>query len=146
MTNKQILIIRQIKKVLKDAGMKVGEYPFDVNKYGTGDWDNVALVQDGNETRLEDPPNKAIQKDYIVSVWIYSNVEKQNIEHILDIQTTVEDAVLDDLSLASNARCVDVIFIDKGDALDDFTGFETGYYGNKTCRRIDFSVTMEQVR
>ena len=146
MTNKQILVLRQIKSILKDAGMKVGEYPFDVHKYGTGDWDNVALVQDGNESRIEDPPNKQILKDYEISVYIYSNIEKQNLKNILDIKTTVEDAILDDLSLDGNARCVDIVFIDKGDALDDFTGFEVGYFGNETCRRLDFSVTLEQTR
>ena len=146
MTNKQILILRQIKSVLKSAGMKVGEYPFDVKAYALGDWNNVALVQDGNETALENPPNKQILKDYEVSVYIYSNVEKQNIKNILDIQTTVEDAILDDLSLDGNARCTNIVFIEKGEQLDDFTGHQVGYFGNKTCRRLDFSVILEQTR
>jgi hypothetical protein len=132
--------------VLKDAGMKVGEYPFDVKTYGKGDWDNVALIQDGDEAYLDDTQNKTVTKDYSVPVYIYSNVKKQCIENILDIQTTVEDAILDDLSLDGNARCVNIETIEKGDRLDDFTGYEPGYSGNKVCRKLNFSVTIEQVR
>ena len=146
MTNKQILCIRYMKSALKTAGLKVGEYPFDVPTLGMGDWNNVALIQDGDENIIEDPPNKAIMKDYSVPIYIYSNVKKQCIDNILDIQTTVEDAILDDLSLDSNARCTDIISIEKGTYLPEFDGYEPGYSGNKVCRRLNFSVILEQVR
>lgn len=146
MTNKQILIIRQIKAVLKDAGFKVGEYPFDVETYAMGDWDKVALIQDGDEITLDDTQNHTITKDYSVPVWIYSNIRKQQIEHILDIQASAEDAILDDLSLGGNAKCTDIESVNKGTHLDDFTGYVPGYSGNKSCRTLNLSVTLQQVR
>jgi len=146
MTNKQILVLRQIKKVLKDAGMRTGEYPFDVEKFGMGDWNNVALIQDGDEYRIEDPPNKQILKSYNVHVWLYSNIEKQRIKNVLDIQATIEDSILDDLSLDDNAWCVDIESVEKGTYLNEFDGYEVGYSGHKSCRKLNFVVTINQTR
>ena len=144
MTNKQILVIRQIKKVLKAVGFEVGEYPFDVDTLAMGDWNKVALIQDGDELTLEETQNLTITKDYSVIVWIYSNIKIQQIDNILDIQASAEDAILDDLTLAGTAYCTNIASVEKGTYLDQFTGYDVGYSGNRTCRRLNFSVTLQQ--
>lgn len=145
MDNVQSPALHYIKTTLR-ASFKVGEYPFDVEKLALSDWDKVALVQDGDETLLEEQQNKAVNKEWAITIWLYSNNKKQTIDHVLDLQTTIEDLILDDVSLNSTVRCINIISIEKGGDLDNFDGHTPGYLGNKTCRKLNFVAKIDQVR
>lgn len=148
MINEQIKVIRKIKELLKNAGITAGEYPFDVDKYARGDWDNVALIQDGDEDISDNQQNGSVTKDYAISIWIYSNQTKQRIEHVLDMQASVESLIMPytDLSLDGTVECVRFLNIEKGELLDEFTGHEPGYSGNHTCRKINYNMRIKQMR
>ena len=145
MENKQSPTLHYIKTILRD-NFKVGEYPFDVNRYALSDWDAVALIQDGDETLLEEQQNKAVNKEWAITIWLYSNNKKQTIDHVLNLQTTIEDLILDDVSLNNTVRCINISSIEKGGELSIFDGHTVGYHGNKTCRKINFIAKIDQVR
>jgi hypothetical protein len=145
MDNKQSPALHYIKTILR-SDFKVGEYPFDVDKYALGDWNAVALVQDGDELLYEPQQNKAVNKEWNITIWLYSNNKKQTIDYVLGLQKDIEDLILDDVSLDSTVRCINIISIEKGDELSVFDGHTVGYHGNKTCRKLNFVAKIDQVR
>lgn len=148
MINEQIIVIRKIKELLMAANITVGDYPFDIDKYALGDWDNVALIQDGDEDIADGQQNGSVTKDYAVSIWLYSNQTKQRIDHILDMQASVESLIMPytDLSLDGTVECVSFVNVEKGELLEEFTGHEPGYSGNHTCRKINYNMRIRQMR
>lgn len=145
MTDVQSSIINYLKTALRDD-FKVGEYPFDVKTYALGDWDNVVLIQDGDEKKIDQEFNKYVHKFYNIIIWYYSNNSKHRINHILEKQALIEDLILDDNSLDNNAECIDIATVEKGKQLPDFDGFTPGYYGNRSCRKLVFRATIKQTR
>jgi len=148
MINEQIIIINKIKEKLIAANFTIGDYPFDVDKYARADWDRVVLIQDGDEDIADIQRNGSVTKDYAISLWLYSNNKKQQITHILDLQAEVESIMMPftDLTLYGTAECVLFVNVEKGEYLEDFTGYEPGYLGNQTCRKINYTIKMRQMR
>jgi len=147
MINEQINVIRKIKEKLIAANFIVGDYPFDIEK-AIGDWDRYVLIQDGDETIADFQQNGSIIKDYSITLWLYSNKNKQRIDHILYMQAEIESIIMPAFNthLYDTVECVQFDSVEKGEYLEEFTGYEPGYTGNKSCRKINYTMRIRQMR
>ena len=145
MTNKQIIVLREIKRILKDDtdAQFVGYYPDDVNEIGNRYY--ACLVQDGDEI-TDTNSGRRTNTEWTVSVWFYTNVVKNRIEAVLDIQTAIMDAVLDNQSLGGKCVQIQPVDIEKGDYASDLDEYSPGFYSPMTIRKINFTIRIDDVR
>ena len=150
MTNKQYVILARLKTTIESIGSStfkyVGYYPFNIenigNKYP------AVLIQDGNESLADEQQNLSITKAYSISLWLYQQINQDRIETLLDRQTDIEDAIMDDAvltALSNNADCILWTGIEKGDYQPTLDKYSVGYSDNLSIRKINIDVTFTVV-
>lgn len=145
MENKQINIVREVKKILKSISNidYVGYYPQDVEKLS--DRDFAVLIQAGDE-EWESYPARKYTCIMTLSIHLYT-VDAAN--HILTIttnQNSIVDALLDSVTLNNKATCIELLSVDTGDWSDTFDRYSAGYTDNIQHRIINFSVRFDTNR
>ena len=146
MTNKLFTFISKLKAELKELSSfkKIGEYPADVDIARVDGNAPSILIQEGDEEQAEIQQNRSLNKVVRISLYLYHDTDKSRIKTITDLQSQIETAVLDDDFLTtSGAFCIEWVSVEKGDYLDDFTGYEIGYNNKSMLRRINFDVTLD---
>ena len=153
MINYQKDIIAQFKTAITAIGTstfkEVGEYPFDVPNIGSKY--PAALVEDGNEDKssVEIQRNQSVTMDYLVPVWLYTQINQTRIATILDYQVAIEDAILDDSMLTAlgvKIDCISLLGVEKGDRQEPLDMYSVGYDSNISIRKINFVVTFTTAR
>ena len=146
MTNELFPFISELKSTLKDLSSlkKVGEYPADVDIARTDGNAPSVLIQEGDEELAEVQQNMSLNKTINISLWLYHDTDKSRIKTITDLQSAIETAVLSSTFLTnSGAFCIEWVGVEKGNYLDDFSGYEIGYNNKKMLRKINFDVTLD---
>lgn len=154
MENKQKVILRKVVELLKATGSfnYVGFYDdLEDFKVAMGQNYPMVLVEDGDETFSDYPQqNLSVTKDLQVNVWLYHNIKKQRRITMLDLQATIEDAIMDDtvLSTLTTDYIWDIYWVrvDKGGWLDNFDYRTPGYSDDRICRRIVFNFQFNTAR
>lgn len=140
MTNKQIIILEKIKSLLKSKGF-VGVFPDDVQNIGQNF--PAFLIQDGDE-EYKTKTGGRIEYTYYISVMLYSNVIGQ--KSILDAQTEVLDALLDDQTLGGTCVLIEPLSVEKGEYSDTMNWYNVGIYKNVKIRKINLQVVVYDER
>jgi len=146
MKNELFTFISKLKTELKDLSSfkKVGEYPADVDIARTDGNAPSILIQEGDEIPADIQQNKTLDKIVRIGLWLYHDTDKSRIKTITDRQSEIETAVLDsDFLTTSGAFCIEWVGVEKGEYLDDFSGYEIGYNNKNMVRRINFDVTLD---
>jgi len=151
MTDYQKDIIAQFKTSITAIGSfnKVGEYPFDVINIGQNF--PAVLVEDGDENKSdgEIQRNQSVTMDYLIPVWLYTQINQSRISTILDYQVAIEDAILDDsvlTTLGIKTDCIDILSVEKGSRQETLDMYDVGYDSNYSIRKINFVVTFTTAR
>jgi len=151
MTNYQKDIIAQFKTAITAIGTstfkKVGEYPFDVNNVGQKY--PAVLIEDGDEALADVQRNGSVTINWIVSCWLYTQINQTRIATILDYQVAIEDAILDSsvrLALGNKMECVNLLNVEKGERQETLDTYNVGYDSNISIRKINFEVTVTTLR
>jgi len=147
MTNKQIIILRKFREVIKEIGRFnfVGFYEnFDDFKRASSDQNSPAvLLQDSDELPVDDQEPQLIRKLYQIRVWFYRYIGKNETQTLLDDQAAIEDAIMDNSTLTElgdDALCISWAGCQKGDELDVFNYRNVGFLENWHARVITFNV------
>ncbi len=146
MTNKLYTFIAELKRTLKDLSTfkKVGEYPADVDMAKVSGNAPSILIQEGDEELAEVQMNQTLNKVVKISIWLYHDTDKSRIKTITDRQIEIETAILSsDFLTDSGAFCIEWASVEKGEHLDDFTGYDVGYDDKHIVRKINFDVILD---
>jgi len=145
MTNKQIIVLRKVQKILKDDtnAEYVGYFPDDIDRVGNNYYS--CLVEDGDEL-TDTNSGRRTNTEWTISVWFYTNVVKSRINAVLDIQTAIMDAVLDDQTLGATCVQIQPVSIEKGEYNPELDKYLPGFYPPMTVRRINFVIRLDDVR
>jgi hypothetical protein len=116
MTNKQYLVIAQIITVLDavSAIKYIGEYPDDLSKIGQRF--PAVIIEDGNET-FDIFSGNQYQDFMDVRLNLFTQVQigKTKMKAMLDLQATINHALLADLTLAGTCIQIKPVSVEKSE-------------------------------
>ena len=142
MQNKQIEVIRQIKKLLKEKGYRVGIYPEDVSQIG--EVFPTVMISDENEV-YDTKSGGRIEYHYQIGLYLYTRASDR-IKSSLDNQTDVMDTILNDQTLSGKSVLIYPLSVEKGTYQDSMNWYEIGIYRNIDIRKIIMEVVIYDER
>jgi len=146
MVNKQTAILNQINtylETIEDINF-VGFTP-DFHKIGNNL--PATLIKGGNEELLEDmQQNGIVWRVMQVSVFLFTNKYVSRIQNAYDLQASIEDVILDDVSLNGTAECVKLLNVMVGDDDNFLNNQVAGTADNLSLRIINFEVQFKSAR
>jgi hypothetical protein len=139
MQDKQWIILEKIQDLIQEISdfKFVAFYPDDVQFLGNKF--PAVLISDGQEN-FEIRTGGLFESEYIVSLYLYHNVNINRIETILSLQNKIIGKLQDSLTNESTAVLIEVESVEKGDYSSVVDKFNVGWYPNLTVRKINFKL------
>lgn len=147
MTNKQYLLIAEIKRLLKTISTLsfVGEYPDDMHK-SMQLYPNV-LIQCGSSSNYEYPTARNV--DYVLNINLILTQQikpgKTRLETMLDTETAINDLLGKSLTINNTCRYAYITNIERGD-ITEATDVDSGYASQLAKWIITYEVGINDTR
>lgn len=154
MINRQIIILRKFQELLKAvSGIKYCGFYNNQKDFAQAMGKNKPsiLIQDSDEITVDDEPCKLEKVIKTIPIWLYHDVNQEEIVTLTDYENAILDVLYDDtvlVALASSAGVICIIWegTEKGEYLDVFDYRSPGFKDNLICRKLNFSVIYRNVR